>query len=50
VLGARPDDALFIDDKQENVEGARQAGLRAHHYRDLPTLRADLRLQGCPGI
>ena len=46
VLGATADEALFIDDKRENAEGARQAGLRAHHYRDLPTLRADLRLLG----
>lgn len=41
-LGAPPEDAFFIDDKHENAEGARRAGLRAHHYRDLPTLLAEL--------
>jgi putative hydrolase of the HAD superfamily len=45
-LGASPGEALFIDDKPENAEGARQAGLRAHHYRDLSTLRTELRQLG----
>ncbi len=35
-------DCVFIDDMEENVEGARAAGLGAVHYRDLPSLRADL--------
>src|SRR5690606_6895168 len=39
-LGAEPAQALFIDDKAENAEGARRAGLRAHHYTGLPALRA----------
>ena len=43
LLGTTPDRAVFIDDKRENADGARRAGLRAHHYRDLPTLRAALR-------
>jgi putative hydrolase of the HAD superfamily len=43
ALGATPDQALFIDDKRENADGARRAGLHAHHYRDLPTLLAALR-------
>jgi putative hydrolase of the HAD superfamily len=47
-LASEPRDAFFIDDKHENAEGARQAGLRAHHYRDLPTLLAELRLLGYP--
>lgn len=47
-LGVRPEDAFFIDDKHENAEGARQAGLRAHHYRDLPTLLAELHELGFP--
>ena len=49
ALGATPAETLFIDDKRENAEGARQAGLRVHHYRDLPTLRADLRLLDLAG-
>jgi putative hydrolase of the HAD superfamily len=46
ALGATAEQAFFIDDKCENVEGARSAGLRAHHYRDPPTLRAELRRLG----
>ena len=29
--GLRPDETLFIDDIAANAEGARQAGLKAHH-------------------
>lgn len=29
ALGSRPEDCLFLDDRQENVDGARRAGLRA---------------------
>lgn len=46
MLDAAPGEVLFIDDKADNAEGARQAGLRAHHYRDLPTLRSELRELG----
>ena len=45
-LGAAPGEALFIDDKPENANGARQAGLHAHHYRDLPDLRSALAALG----
>lgn len=31
-LGAQPAEAVFIDDFAENVEGARQVGLRAIHF------------------
>ena len=48
LLDVRPEDAFFIDDKPANAEGARQAGLRAHHYRDLPTLHAELHRLGFP--
>lgn len=46
ALGATAGEALFIDDKAENADGARRAGLHAHHYRDLPTLRLELRRLG----
>ena len=46
ALGAAPGDVLFVDDKAENAEGARRAGLHAHHHRDLPSLRAALRGHG----
>jgi epoxide hydrolase-like predicted phosphatase len=31
-LGVTPEEALFVDDCLVNVEGARDAGLRAYHY------------------
>jgi putative hydrolase of the HAD superfamily len=32
-LGAQPQDCLFLDDRQANVDGARSAGLRAECWR-----------------
>ena len=32
LVGKAPDQCWFIDDKKSNVQGARLAGLRAHHY------------------
>jgi putative hydrolase of the HAD superfamily len=46
ALGVAPGDVLFVDDKAENAEGARRAGLHAHHHRDLPSLRGALRGHG----
>ncbi len=37
---------VFIDDMPENVEGARQAGLRAIHYLTTGTLIDELRRLG----
>ena len=31
-VGVAPGEALFLDDKTENVEGARSAGLEAEQY------------------
>lgn len=31
-LGAKPDEAIFVDDSARNVEGARAVGMRAFHY------------------
>ena len=42
TLGFRPEDALFIDDELEYVEGARRVGLRGHHYRSVTGLRREL--------
>lgn len=42
ALGVAPADALFIDDKAANADGARAAGLRAHHFTDAAGLRAAL--------
>ena len=32
ALGAAPEETVFFDDLQENVDGAIRAGLRAHQY------------------
>jgi putative hydrolase of the HAD superfamily len=32
LIGAEPHEVLFVDDRQENVEGARAAGLRAERW------------------
>jgi HAD superfamily hydrolase (TIGR01509 family) len=33
-LGVEPQEALFIDDFVENVEGARRVGMQALHFQD----------------
>jgi HAD superfamily hydrolase (TIGR01509 family) len=45
-LGVAAEDALFIDDKAENAEGARRAGLHAHHFTGAANLRAVLQQHG----
>ena len=49
ALGTDPGQAFFIDDKRENAEGARAAGLRSHHYRGLPALHDELCRLGLAG-
>lgn len=46
ALGVRPEDALFLDDKPENIAGAEQAGLRAILFTNIHQLRADLASHG----
>jgi 2-haloacid dehalogenase len=41
-FGLRAEDAIFIDDKADNIAGAEAVGIRGHLFRDAPTLRADL--------
>ncbi|WP_131740139.1 HAD family hydrolase [Actinomadura roseirufa] len=43
-LGADPADLVFVDDRQDNVDGARAAGLRAHLFTGADRLRRDLDL------
>ena len=43
ALGHVPDEALFIDDKAENVDGARDAGLHGHHFQTTEALLAVVR-------
>jgi HAD superfamily hydrolase (TIGR01509 family) len=41
-----PARSIFVDDRADNVEGARQAGFIAHQFTDQPTLEQFLREQG----
>jgi 2-haloacid dehalogenase len=45
-FGLGPGEALFVDDRQENVEAAERAGLAGHLFRDAQTLRAELKATG----
>jgi glucose-1-phosphatase len=40
-VGRQASDCWFIDDKKSNVEGARIAGLRAHHFRHAELLHEE---------
>ncbi|AMV39419.1 HAD family hydrolase [Planctomyces sp. SH-PL62] len=46
AVGAPADSCIFIDDVEENVQGAREAGLVGLVYTDAATLRDDLRALG----
>lgn len=46
--GLDPARCLFIDDSEKNVRGAEYVGMHAHHFRDAPTLRAELAALGLP--
>ena len=45
-FGLKPDEALFIDDRIINVEGARAVGMRAHLFTAADDLRARLETDG----
>src|SRR5271166_6139254 len=45
-VGVPSGSCIFIDDALANVEGARASGLQAVHYRDTPSLIAQLRRLG----
>ncbi|WP_116046189.1 HAD family hydrolase [Amycolatopsis palatopharyngis] len=42
-IGARPQDCLFVDDRQSNIDGARAAGLRAERWTGASTALTFLR-------
>jgi putative hydrolase of the HAD superfamily len=46
LLGTSAPDTLFIDDKPENVDGARRAGMQALHFTGIDALRAELARRG----
>jgi FMN phosphatase YigB (HAD superfamily) len=41
-----PADTWFIDDKRSNVQGAKLAGLKAHHFRSYEALAKDVKSMG----
>jgi putative hydrolase of the HAD superfamily len=45
-LGVAPELCLMVDDRAENVEGARAAGMQAHLYTGVDDLRATLQATG----
>ena len=45
-IGVAPGRIVFFDDVLENVQGAREAGLRAHQVNSAADIRAALRLEG----
>jgi putative hydrolase of the HAD superfamily len=53
-LGINPGQALFLDDREENVEAARRCGINALVYSGMEQLRDDLRassaLSGLPPV
>ena len=47
-LNVRADEALFIDDRLENVEGARAVGMHSLLFRGVPHLHEDLQREVSP--
>lgn len=45
-FGMAHGEALFVDDRIENVRGGEAQGFVGHHFTDAPTLRADLEARG----
>ena len=41
-LGVQPDECVFIDDRQSNVDGAVAVGMKGIQYRDFEQFKADL--------
>ncbi|AUW59184.1 hydrolase [Sphingobium sp. SCG-1] len=45
-FGVRPEEAFFIDDRLDNIEGVRRVGMVAHQFLDAAILRAELEKVG----
>ena len=45
ISGTKPNDAIFIDDKIENVKAARSIGINALRYRTVKSLKNNLKLK-----
>lgn len=46
LLGIKPEEAIFIDDRQYQVDGAKKLGIKAFLYKDNNTLIKDLQSEG----
>jgi HAD superfamily hydrolase (TIGR01509 family) len=46
LAGHEPNEIFFVDDRPENVAGAREAGFESVLYTDVPQFVADLRKHG----
>ena len=46
AVGVKPAEALFIDDRDENLNQARIAGIRTLRFQSIPQLREDLQALG----
>ena len=46
ALEQKPELCWFIEDKKSNVQGAKLAGLRAHHFTGITALKAEANYQG----
>jgi len=49
-LGAAPQEILFIDDKEENIAAARQAGLETLHYTTHAAFEVEMVARGLGGL
>ena len=49
VTQRKPEECLFIDDRPDNLEGARRLGMRTIHFQTASQLRGDLANQGVSG-
>ena len=47
-VGVTPSEALFVDDKEPNVQGARAVGIRAIRFRSVEQFRNELGELGFP--
>jgi 2-haloacid dehalogenase len=47
-FGLEADEALFIDDREDNIAGAKSVGISGHVFRDAGATRLWLREQGLP--
>jgi len=48
-VGTKPEETLFIDDREENIEAARALGIKTHLFTTVEALIADLKGMGLDG-